>query len=133
MDSRVTDFIEKRSISPDMELNEPLYNAILYLEKSNEFVEKSCEEHIERLADIVPWSSMHDMYKRSYEYCCGVLGCFLIGQFPSSEALCRTAIEGAINLHYVSLGDSMGKQIAYFKTHIENESKIKGSANLISQ
>jgi hypothetical protein len=66
---------------------------------------------------------MHDMYIRSYEYCCGVLGCFLIGQFPSSEALCRTAIEGAINLHYVSLGDSMGKQIAYFKTHIKNERK----------
>lgn len=123
MDSLVTEFIKKRSISPDMELNEPLYNAIYYLEKANEFVEKSCEEHIDRLSEIVPWRSMHDMYQRSYEYCCGVLGCFLIGQFPSSEALCRTAIEGAINLHYVSLGDSMGKQIAYFKTHIENERK----------
>jgi hypothetical protein len=123
MDRLVTKFIEKRSISPDMELNEPLYNAIYYLEKANEFVEKSCEEHIDRLSEIVPWPSMHDMYKRNYEYCCGVLGSFLIGQFPSSEALCRTAIEGAVNLHYVSLGDSMGKQIAYFKTHINNERK----------
>jgi hypothetical protein len=66
---------------------------------------------------------MHDMYKRNYEYCCGVLGCFLVGQFPSSEALCRTAIEGAVNLHYVSVGDSMGKQIAYFKNHFTVERK----------
>lgn len=123
MDKLVTEFIEKRALSPEMDLNEPLYNAIYCLERANEFVEKSCEENIENISEIVHWSSMHDMYKRNYEYCCGVLGCFLIGQFPSSEALCRTAIEGAVNLHYVSLGDSMDKQISYFKTHINNERK----------
>lgn len=123
MDKLVRDFISHRTLSEDMELSEPLYNAIYFLEKSNEIVNKICNENEQELIKNVPWSSMHDMYKRNYEYCCGVLGCFLIGQFPSSEALCRTAIEGAVNLHYVSLGDSMGKQIAYFKNHLTTERK----------
>ena len=106
-----------------MELNEPLYNAVYLLEKSDEIINQLCKENEERLIEVVHWQSMHDMYKRNYEYCCGILSCFLVGQFPSSEALCRTAIEGAINLHYVSLDDSMGKQIAYFKNHIETERK----------
>lgn len=60
---------------------------------------------------------MHDMYRRSYECYCGVVSTFLLGQFPSSEALCRAAIGGAINLHYVSVDSFMEKQIAYFKNH----------------
>ena len=123
MDKLVTDFINQRTLAVDMELNEPLYNAIYHLEKSDEFINHACREHEQELIKNVPWPSMHDMYRRSYEYCCGVLGCFLIGQLPSSEALCRTAIEGAVNLHYVSLGDSMGKQIAYFKNHLTTERK----------
>lgn len=123
MDSLVKDFIARRILSTEMELNEPLYNAIYLLEKSNTFVNQTCKEKGQELIKNVPWVSMHDMYKRNYEYCCGVLGSFLIGQFPSSEALCRTAIEGAVNLHYVSLGDSMGKQISYFKNHLDTERK----------
>lgn len=123
MDKLVTDFIRQRTLSEHMELNEPLCKAIYYLEKSDEFINQVCREHEQVLIKNVPWPSMHDMYKRNYEYCCAVLGCFLIGQIPSSEALCRTAIEGAVNLHYVSLGDSMGKQIAYFKNHLATERK----------
>lgn len=123
VDKLVSEFIDKRTLSQDMELNEPLYNAILYLEKTDEFINQICRENEKELIKNVPWPSMHDMYKRNYEYCCGVLGCFLIGQFPSSEALCRTAIEGSVNLHYVSLGDSMAKQIAYFKNHLNTERK----------
>lgn len=123
MDKLVIDFINQRTLTEDMELNEPLYNAIYYLEKSNEFINTVCNKNEQKLFKTVPWPSMHDMYKRNYEYCCGVLGCFLIGQIQSSEALCRTAIEGAVNLHYVSLGDSMGKQIAYFKNHLTTERK----------
>jgi hypothetical protein len=104
-----------------MELNEPLYNAIYFLEKSNEIINQRCEDNIDELSQHTPWPSMHDMYKRNYEYCCGVVSVFLIGQFTSSEALCRTAIEGAVNLHYVSLGDSMDKQISYFKSYIQTE------------
>lgn len=119
MNKRIKEFIDKRTLSSEMELNEPLNNAIDILEKSNEIVLEIAEKNLVRLSEQVYWPSMHDMYKRSYEYCCGALGCFLIMQFQSSEALCRTAIEGAVNLHYVSLGDSMAKQIAYFKNHIE--------------
>ena len=121
MDKLVQDFINRRTLSTEMELNEPLYNAIFLLEKSDALVNEICNKNIEKLIANVPWPSMHDMYKRNYEYCCGALGGFLIGQFPSSEALCRTAIEGAVNLHYVSLGDSMAKQIAYFKDHLKTE------------
>jgi hypothetical protein len=130
MDKLVSDFINQRTLSPDMELNEPLYNAILYLEKSNVLINQMCQENQGNLVKAVPWSSMHDMYERNYEYCSAVLGCFLIGQFPSSEALCRTAIEGAVNLHYVSLGDSMAKQIAYFKNHLTTERKQNRSWKL---
>ncbi len=123
MDNLVVEFLRERTLSIDMELNEPLYNTIYYLEKSDEIANRLCHENQQDLIEYVPWSSMHDMYKRNYEYCCGALGCFLIAQFPSSEALCRTAIEGAVNLFYVSLGDSMDKQIAYFKNYLETERK----------
>jgi hypothetical protein len=112
-----------------MELNEPLFNAIYYLEKTNDFINQQCEKHHEELVKNVPWPSMHDMYGRNYEYCCGIISCFLVGQAPSSEALTRTAIEGAVNLHYVSLGDSMGKQIAYFRNHLDTERRQNKSWN----
>lgn len=106
-----------------MELNAPLHNAIYCLEKTDELVHQACIEHENELSGNVSWPCMNDMYRRNYEYCCGVASTFLLGQFPSSEALCRTAIEGAVNLHYVSLGDSMEKQIAYFKDHLKIERK----------
>lgn len=123
MDKLVAQFISQRTISLDIELNAPLHDAIYYLEKSDRFVATTCEKYADRLTEFVPWPSMRDMYERNYEYCCGVLGSFLIGQFPSSEALCRTAIEGAVNLHYVSLGDSMNKLIAYYKSYLFTERK----------
>lgn len=123
MNELVKDFINKRILSPDMELNTPLHEAIYCLEATDDLVRELLESNKEILEDFVYWPSLHDMYERSYEYCCGVLGSFLIGQFQSSEALCRTAIEGAVNLHYTSLGDSLSKQIAYFKNHLETERK----------
>lgn len=121
MHELVKDFVGKRTLTESMELNEPLHDGIYYLEKLNQLVERLCRDNENKLVDEVPWPSMHDMYKRNYEYCCGVFGVFLIGQFPSCEALCRTAIEGSVNLHYVSLGDSMTKQIAYFKHYLTTE------------
>ncbi|EIZ1170178.1 hypothetical protein MOV00_000252 [Vibrio vulnificus] len=123
MDKLVEKFFEQRALSKDIQLNEPLYKALFYLEKSNELVEELCNKNQSELIKNVPWPTMHDMYRRNYEYCCGVISCFLVGQFQSSEALCRTAIEGAVNLHYVSLGDSMSKQIAYFKNYLVTERK----------
>lgn len=123
MHELVKNFIRKRTLAESMELNEPLHDGVYYLEKLNVLIEGLCRDNELKLVDEVPWPSMHDMYKRNYEYCCGVFGVFLIGQFPSCEALCRTAIEGSVNLHYVSLGDSMAKQIAYFKHHLATERK----------
>jgi hypothetical protein len=123
MDKLLEKFLERRGLSKGIKLNEPLYKALLYLEKSNELVEELCNKNQSELIKNVSWPTMHDMYRRNYEYCCGVISCFLIGQFQSSEALCRTAIEGAVNLHYVSLGDSMSKQIAYFKNYLVTERK----------
>jgi hypothetical protein len=123
MNELVKKFIDKRTLSPSMELNTPLREAIYRLEMSDNIARELLESNKERLEQFVYWPSLHDMYERSYEYCCGTLGCFLIAQFQSSEALCRTAIEGAVNLHYTSLGDSMGKQIAYFKNYLETERK----------
>lgn len=127
MDTLVKNFLEKRAVLPSIAINEPLHNAIYLLEKSHEMILHLAEKNKQSLIGIVPWPSMHDMYNRNYEYCCGAVGCFVIAQIPSSEALCRTAIEGAVNLHYVSLGDSMGNQIAYFKNYLETERKQNNS------
>ncbi|WP_212630144.1 DUF5677 domain-containing protein [Pseudomonas sp. KB-10] len=123
MNELVRGFITKRTLLSDMELNAPLHEAIYRLEATDKLARELLESNKALLEDLVYWPSLHDMYERSYEYCCGVLGCFLIAQFQSSEALCRTAIEGAVNLHYTSLGDSLSKQIAYFKNHLETERK----------
>jgi hypothetical protein len=123
MKNLVEEFIGKRTLSPDMELNEPLHKAIYCLEKSHELISNLVFEHRHKLANKVPWRPLHDIYQRNYEYCCGALSCFLLVQLQSSEALCRTAVEGAVNLHYMSLGDSMGKEIAYFKNHLKTEQK----------
>lgn len=123
MHDLVKEFIRKRTLADSMELNEPLHDGVYYLEKLDELIESYCGGNVAKLVDEVAWPSMHEMYRRNYEYCCGVFGVFLIGQFPSCEALCRTAIEGSVNLHYVSLGDSMSKQIAYLKNHLATERK----------
>lgn len=116
-------FFEKRVISTDIEMNKPLHNAILYLEESNEIVEKLFKNNTKKIDEHPAWSSMYDMYYRSYDHACGALSLFIIGQFRSSEALCRTAIESSVNLHYISLDDSTEKLIAYFKDYIETEKK----------
>lgn len=123
MHDLVKEFIRKRSISENIELNEPLHDGLYCLEKLNEFIEYSCRDNEAKLVKEIYWSPMHDMYKRNYEYCCGVFGVFLIGQIPSCEVLCRTAVEGSVNLHYMSIGDSMTKLISYFKYYIETEYK----------
>ena len=123
MHKLVKGFFEKRAIYTDIELNKPLHNIILYLEESNNILNKMIDKNINKLEKNIPWSTMHDMYKRSYNHICGALSLFIIAQLQSSEALCRTALESSVNLHYVSLGGSIDKLIAYFKNYIEVERK----------
>lgn len=116
-------FLKKRHILEEIELNDYVIEAIDFLESTNEFVRASEKENLENISKKTYWPIMHDMYERSYEYVCGSLSLFIIEQLQSCEASCRTAIEGAVNLHYVSLEDSLGKIISYFKNHFEVELK----------
>lgn len=123
MDNLVKAFIERRSLSVDMDLNPPLYKSILLLEEANKWVFETTNKNIEKLSKETPWAPMFDMYERNYEYCSGAISLFLLVQLASAEALCRTAVEGAVNLEFVSIGDPMGNQIAYYKNYIETERK----------
>jgi hypothetical protein len=116
-------FLKKRFILENIELNDYVLEAIDFLESTDELVRTSEKENQEIISQETYWPIMHDMYERSYEYVCGSLSLFIIEQLQSCEASCRTAIEGAVNLHYVSLGDSLGKIISYFKNHFEVELK----------
>jgi hypothetical protein len=123
MNKLVAAFIERKSISIDMDLNPPLENCILLLEQSNELVYQLVNENIEKISSRPYWGPMFDMYEKNYEYCSGAVSLFLLAQLTPSEALCRTSIEGSINLEFVSIGDSMGNQISYFKHYIDAERK----------
>lgn len=117
------EFLKKRFILEDVELNDYILNAIDFLESTDELVKKAEKENLDTISQEAYWPIMNDMYERSYEYVCGSLSLFILQQLQSCEASCRTAIEGAVNLHYVSLGDSLGKIISYFKNHFEVELK----------
>lgn len=123
MNNLVKSFIKKRSLSIDMDLCPPLYSSILLLEQAHKWVFITLNDNIDRLSRDAPFAPMFDMYERNYEYCSGAISLLLLSQFASAEALCRTAIEGAINLEFVSVGDPMANQIAYYKSYIETERK----------
>jgi hypothetical protein len=116
-------FLKKRFIKEDIELNSYVLEAIVFLESTDEFVRNAKKKNLDVIPKEIHWPIMSDMYERSYEYVCGSLSLFIIEQLQSCEASCRTAIEGAVNLHYVSLDDSLGKIISYFKNHFVVELK----------
>jgi hypothetical protein len=70
MHELVKEFIRKRTLAENMELNEPLQDGVYYLEKLNELIERLCRDNEAKLVDEVPWSSMHDMYS----LCCCAYG-----------------------------------------------------------
>jgi hypothetical protein len=117
------EFLKKRFIIEDIEVSDYVLKAIDFLESTDEFVRVSEKDNLDAITQETHWPIMHDMYERSYEYVCGSLSLFIIEQLQSCEASCRTAIEGAVNLHYVSLDDSLGKIISYFKNHFVVEFK----------
>jgi hypothetical protein len=123
MSKYTQEFLKKRFILESIELNDYVTKAIDILECVDKLVRSSENEKMDTLNKETHWPIMHDMYNRSYEYVCGSLSLLIIGQLQSCEASCRTAIEGAVNLHYISLGDSLGKIISYFKNHIKIELK----------
>lgn len=123
MDKLVESFIERKSLSVDMDLNPPLENCILLFEQANKLVYELVNNNIKQISVNPYWGTMFDMYEKNYGYCSGAISLFLLAELTSSEALCRTSIEGSVNLEYMSIGDSMGNQIAYLKHYLETEKK----------
>lgn len=121
MEQLVEEFLSSRTVSKSLEINEPLQKAIFLLEKSDRVLREKIGENLEDIGEIVHWPALHVMYNKNYEYCSSVLRLFVQCHFASSEALCRTAVEGAINLAYVSQKDSMDRQISYFKSYLDTE------------
>jgi len=123
VNDQVTGFLKSRYIQEDIELNAYAVNAINILEDCDSIVREGIYKNHDTLNTQVDFAILCDMYERSYEYTCGSLSLLVIGQLQSCEASCRTAIEGAVNLHFISLGDSTGKIISYFRNHFEVERK----------
>lgn len=61
MHKLVKDFFNQRAISTDINMNKPLHNAILYLEKTDKILDKMVENNIKKLEKNAPWPSMHDL------------------------------------------------------------------------
>lgn len=104
-----------------MALNHYVLNAAEIIELVHDEVNKLAEEHIKRLQHEVAWSILHDMYAKCYEFTGGALATFLILHIGSAEALCRTAVESAVNLHYASCRDEVGNVLAYLRDYIRTE------------
>jgi hypothetical protein len=114
-------FFKNRCISTEISLNPYVLNAAEIIELVNDEVNRLAEQHIERLQHEAAWSILHDMYKKCHEFTGGALATFLIAHIGAAEALCRTAVESAVNLHYASCGDDIGNVLAYFRNYIITE------------
>jgi len=123
MNEVVLRFFKKRCISIEIELNPYVLDAIEIFELVDEEVNRLAQEHIKRLQHEVAWAIVHDMYKKCHEFTGATLATFLIAHIASAEALCRTAVESAVNLYYASCGDDIGNVIAYFREYIATEKK----------
>lgn len=124
-------FFENRCISTGMALNPYVLSAAEIIELVNDEVNRLTDAHIERLQHETAWSILHDMYKKCHEFSGGALATLLIAHIASAEALCRTAIESAVNLHYASCGDDVGNILAYFRNYIATE-RVQNKARLKS-
>ncbi|AKR42215.1 DUF5677 domain-containing protein [Methylophilus sp. TWE2] len=116
-------FFESRCISTEMGLNKFVLEAAEIIELTNNEVNKLVGENIDRLNDETVWSIVHDMYEKCYEFTGGALATFIISHIASAEALCRTAVESAVNLQYVTIGDDIGNVLGYLREYIATERK----------
>lgn len=114
-------FFDNRCISTEMALNPYLLSAAEIIVLVDDEVNRLVEAHIDRLQHEAVWSILHDMYKKCHEFAGGALATFLVAHIASAEALCRTAIESSVNLHYACFGDDIGNVLAYFRNYIATE------------
>jgi hypothetical protein len=79
--------------------------------------------HLSALEALHEWGLLHEMYERAAAHVGGCIVLFSNGHIAPAEALCRTAVESAVNLYYCSLGDSIDLLMSYFKSYVETERK----------
>ncbi|TCK90845.1 DUF5677 domain-containing protein [Paraburkholderia sp. BL9I2N2] len=114
-------FFTKRGISSEIDTNEYILEAAKTIELTHDIVTNLVRNNIDRLQYEPVWSILHDMYLKCHEFTSGSLTSFLVAHISSAEALCRTAIESAVNLQYASYGDDVGNVIAYFRLYLATE------------
>ena len=123
MNEIVQRFFSKRCLSTEMQLNRYVESAVEIMQLASEEVSLLIDLHVERVEDRPAFLVLHDMYFKCEEFTSGALAAFLIAHIGSAEALCRTAVESAVNLYYVSLGDDLANVLAYFKNYLVTERK----------
>jgi hypothetical protein len=123
MNETVRRFLFKKHVSHDINLNPYVESAIEIIQLTDEEVARLIDLHHDSSKHQPAFEVLHDMYQKCQEFTSGALSAFLISHIGSAEALCRTAIESAVNLHYVSLGDDLANILAYFKNYLTTERK----------
>ena len=69
------------------------------------------------------WGLLHSMSERVMEQQAACISLYSYKYFAPAEALCRTVVEGAVNLYYCSQGDACKHVLWYFRSYIETERK----------
>lgn len=92
-------------------------------DKLRAWIIRSVEPDLVQLQRDNAWGLLHAMSGRVIEQQAACISLYSHGYFAPAEALCRTVVEGAVNLYYCSLGDSCKLVLTYFRSYIETERK----------
>src|SRR4051812_128524 len=66
-------------------------------------VNDTVRQNLHRLVEVASWGLLHSMYTRVLEQNAACITLYANGYAAPSEALCRTVVEGAVNLFYCSV------------------------------
>jgi hypothetical protein len=85
-------------------------------------IDLSIQENMEILEED-SWALLNAMQERAMEQVRACIVLYSHGYYAPAEALCRTAVEAALNLHYCGIGDTCDLILSYFKSYIYTERK----------
>lgn len=111
--------LSKQALARDEELGAA---AQLFADTRREILNLT-EEHLKALEVAHDWGLLHAMYERAAGHAGASIVLLSHGHAAAAEALCRTAVEAAVNLYHCSLGDSLGHIMSYFKCYVDTERK----------
>jgi hypothetical protein len=86
-------------------------------------VNEAIGKNLSALVADPAWGLLHSMFERVVEQEAACICLYSSGYFAPAEALCRTVVEGAVNLFYCSVHDSRSTVLTYFRAYIETERK----------